>query len=151
MKNLLPVFLLLLFVLSVGGQTKIKPPPDLARFLKVKASALTVKAVDIDGDRKPEYLVNDANQCGAGRCSTFLYQRKGKGFTELFSVDTWLNLDKGSTQGMRNLVSLDWSGNYNLRSHYRWNGQEYIEFKCTQETRAGKGKGKIKQIPCDEQ
>ena len=152
MKKTLTILFCLLLVHGVFAQKskKIKPPIDLVKYFKVKASNLTVNAADVTGDGKPEYFVNNKQFCG-NRCSTTLYQRKGQKFIALFEIDTYLDVDKGWSDGYRNIVSLDWFGNVYLRSHYSWNGQEYVEFKCTEEIRSGKNKGKKKQVPCDEQ
>ena len=154
MKKILIVFLGILFLIEIcfaQKSKKITPPPDLVKYFKVKASDLTVHAADVTGDGKPEYFVNNKNICGAGRCSTTLYQRKGNRFIILFEIDTWLDVDAGWTDGYRNIATLDWARNDYLRSHYRWNGREYVEFKCIEEVRSGKNKGKKKQVPCSEQ
>ncbi len=150
-KTLIVLLGILLFIQVSYAQKskKITPPSDFVKYFKVMGSDLTVFENDVTGDGKPEYFVNNKQFCG-NRCSTTLYQRKGKKFIVLFEIDTYLYVDDGWTSGMRNLVASDWSGDVYLYSHYRWNGQEYIEFKCTEEVRFGKNKGKVKQVPCKE-
>jgi hypothetical protein len=153
MKLLFVSFFGLLLLPQIGfaqKSKKITPPNDLVRYFKVKASDLTVISADVTGDGKPEYFVNNKQFCG-NRCSTTLYQRKGKKFIVLFEIDTFLDVDEGWTEGYRNVVALDWFASVYTRSHYRWNGQEYVEFKCSEEERFGKNKGKIKQVPCEGQ
>jgi hypothetical protein len=142
--------LVLTQICSAQKSKKIAPPKDLVKYFKVKASDLTVVAADINGDGKPEYFVNNKQFCG-NRCSTTLYERIGKRFDVLFEIDTYLDVDDGWTEGYRNIVTFDWFASVYTRSHYRWNGQKYVEFKCTEEERFGKKKGKIKQVPCEEQ
>ncbi len=152
MKKTATVLICFLFVHGLYGQKskKIAPPIDLVKYFNVKASDLTVKAVDVTGDGKPEYFVNNKLFCG-NRCSTTLYQREGQKFIVLFEIDTYLDVDGGWTEGHRNIVSLDWFASVFTRSHYRWNGQQYVEFKCSEEQRFGKSKGKRKQVPCEEE
>ncbi len=80
MKKTLIVLLGILLFIQVSYAQKSKkiiPPSDFVKYFKVKGSDLTVFENDVTGDGKPEYFVNNKQFCG-NRCSTTLYQRKGK-------------------------------------------------------------------------
>jgi hypothetical protein len=167
-------FFLLILAIScisnIKAQTakQASPPMDLIRFLfsgedgkeelkefyndnlRQAAEELTITQVDITGDKKPEYFVRShyMNGCGNSVCDVTVYQRKGRSFVVLHS-GSFLKVDLGWYNGMRNLVASSNVADDAYDRYYRWNGIEYIAYKCVKYNTFAK-KPRKKQIPCSD-
>lgn len=68
----------------------------------------SARAVDLNGDSKPEYLLTSANECECGQvnCSQWVYRANGKGFDLLLEAEGYvLHVGKTAHRNYRDLAT----------------------------------------------
>lgn len=105
--------------------------------------AMRVKKTDLNGDGQPDYIIGlqdeELGMCTRGNCPRWVYRKSGNGYKSLLSTTSVaLSMERGSTNGYRDLRS-----NYNAVgehqvSIYKYDGNQYQESQCYQGEYVGK-------------
>jgi len=94
-----------------------------------KASIINVKTVDLDGDKKPEYIVEGNPPCafGASRNMYWVYKKTDQGYHVLLDAGAADGIQalKNSTNGYRDLIILPRSDSV----IYKYDGNSYKRAK----------------------